>query len=145
MAKPLGLSKNLPLGKAISTKITRALPVGARVNCVDNTGAKELEIISVRGYKGVKRRYPKAGVADLVVASVKKGKPEIRKEVVLAVIIRQKKPYVRYDGSRIRFEDNAAVLVGDDGTPRGTEIKGAIAKEVVERWTKIGSIANIVT
>jgi len=144
MAKPLGLIKNLPLGKAISTKITKTLPPGARLVCADNSGAKEIEIISVRGYKGRKRRYARAGVGDLVVASVKKGKPEIRKEVVLAVVVRQRKPYQRYDGSTIRFEDNAAVLVGDDGSPRGTEIKGAIAREVVERWTKIGSIASIV-
>jgi len=145
MAKPLGLSKNLPLGKAISTKIPRALPVGARLNCADNTGAKELEIISVRSYKGVKRRFPRAGIGDLIVASVKKGKPELRKQVVLAVIVRQKQPYTRYNGSRIRFEDNAAVLVNDDGSPKGTEIKGSIAKEVVERWSKIGTIASIVT
>lgn len=144
MAKPLGLIKNLPLGKSISTRVTKALPVGARLNCADNTGAKELEIVSVRSYKGRKRRYAKGGVSDLVVASVKKGKPEIRKEVVLAVIVRQRKPYTRYDGSRVRFEDNAAVLVEDDGSPRGTEIKGAIAREVVERWTKVGSIASIV-
>ncbi len=145
MAKPLGLSKNLPLGKAISTRISKGLPVGARLTCADNTGAKEIEIIAVRGYKGSKRRYGKAGVSDLVSASVKKGKPEMRREIVLAVIVRQKKPYTRYDGSRIKFSDNAAVLVGDDGTPRGTEIKGAIAREVVERWTKVGSIASIVS
>ncbi|MEM2918170.1 MAG: 50S ribosomal protein L14 [Candidatus Altiarchaeota archaeon] len=144
MAKPLGLSKNLPLGKALTTRITKALHNGSRLTCADNTGAKELEIISVRGYRGVRRRYPRAGVADLVVTTVKKGKPEIRKQVVLAVIIRQKKEYKRYDGSRIRFEDNAAVIVGDDGSPKGTEIKGAVAREAIERWTKIGSIASIV-
>jgi len=144
MAKPLGVMKNLPLGKAVPANITRALPVGARLNCADNTGAKELEIIAVRGYKGVRRRYPKAGVADLVVASVKKGRVDMRKQVVLAVIVRQKKAYTRYNGSKIRFEDNAAVIVSEDGIPKGTEIKTAIAREAAERWNKIGSIASII-
>ena len=144
MAKPIGQSKNLPLGKAISARITKALHNGSRLVCADNTGAKEIEIISTKGYRGVKRRYPRAGVGDLIVTTVKKGKPDIRKQVVLAVIIRQKKGYTRYDGSRIRFEDNAAVLVADDGSPKGTEIKGAVAREAIERWNKIGTIASIV-
>ncbi len=144
MAKPLGVMKNLPLGKALSAKITRVLPVGARLNCADNTGAKELEIIAVKGYKGVRRRLPRAGVADLVVATVKKGRVDMRHQVVLAVIIRQKKSYTRYSGTKIKFEDNAAVIVGDDGIPKGTEIKTAIAREAADRWNKIGSIASIV-
>ncbi len=145
MAKPMGgISKNLPLGKALSARVSRSLPVGARVKCADNTGAKEIEIVAVRGYGGVRRRYPSAGVGDLVVASVKSGKPEMRREIVLAVIVRQKKSYTRANGNKIRFEDNAAVLVTEDGLPRGTEIKGAIAREVTERWTKIGTIASIV-
>jgi len=145
MAKPLaGGGKKPPLGKAIPAKISRCLPTGARLLCADNTGAKELEIIAVRAYKGVRRRLPAAGVGDLVVASVKKGKPDIRKQVVHAVIIRQRKPYTRYNGAKISFEDNAAVIVSEEGVPKGTEIKGAVAREAVERWNKIGSIASII-
>ncbi len=145
MAKPLGgLTKNLPLGKAVTAKITRSIPVGARLVCADNSGAKEIEVIAVRGFKGVLNRLPSAGVGDLVIASVKKGKPELRKQVVLAVIVRQKKAYTRYNGAKIRFEDNAAILISEEGVPRGTEIKGPIAREVTERWMKIGSIASIV-
>lgn len=144
MAKPLGVSKNLPLGKAITANIGRCLPIGARIICADNTGAKELEIIAVRGYRGVKRRLPSAGVGDLVITSVKKGRPDMRNQVVLAVVVRQKRPYTRYNGAKIKFEDNAAVIVGDDGLPKGTEIKGAIAREATERWNKIGTIASIV-
>lgn len=144
MAKPLGVTKNLPLGKAITANISRCLPTGARLVCADNTGAKELEIIAVRGYKGVKRRYPRAGVGDMIVTSVKKGRPDIKKQVVLAIIVRQKKEYTRYNGMKIKFEDNAAVIVGDEGVPRGTEIKGAVAREAAERWNKIGTIASIV-
>jgi len=145
MAKPMGgFSKNLPLGKALTVTIPRSLPTGARLFCADNSGAKEIEIITVRGYHGVRRRYPAAGVGDLVVASVKKGRPDIRKQVVQAVIVRQKKEYRRPNGIKIKFEDNAAILVGDDGAPKGSEIKGAVAREATERWSKIGTIAGVV-
>jgi len=144
MAKPLGVMKNLPLGKAVLARITKSLATGSKLVCVDNTGAKEVEIIAVRTYKGVRRRLPKAGVGDLVIVSVKKGKPELRHQTSLAVIVRQRKEYTRFSGSKIKFEDNAAVLVNDDGIPKGTEIKGAVAREATERWNKIGSIASIV-
>lgn len=144
MAKPLGAMKNLPLGKAVAAKIRRSLTTGAKLVCADNTGAKELEIIAVRGYKGIRNRMPRAGVGDLVIISVKKGKPEMRHQVLPAVIIRQRAPYRRYDGSRIRFEDNAAVIVTEDGLPKGTEIKGAVAREAADKWNKIGSLSGIV-
>ncbi len=145
MAKPLGgMPKNLPLGKAVSANVTRALPAGARMVCADNTGAKEIELITVKGYKGVRSRMPKGGVGNMIVASVKKGRPDIRKQVVLAVIVRQKQPYRRANGSRICFEDNAAIIVTEQGMPRGTEIKGPVAREAAERWGKIGAIASIV-
>ena len=144
MAKPLGASKNLPLGKPIAGRITKALPVGARLVCADNSGAKEIEIMAVRGYKGIRGRFPVAGVGDLVIASVKKGRPDMRHQIVSAVIIRQKHFYRRPSGAKIRFEDNAAVIVGDDGMPKGTEIKTVIAREAAERWNKLGSIASII-
>ena len=145
MAKPLGgLSKNLPLGKAVNANIPRSLPVGARLVCADNSGAKELEVIAVRGYKGVHNRYPAAGVGDMVIASVKKGTPDIRKQIVKAVVIRQSKEFLRRDGSRIKFSDNAAIVVGDEGLPKGTEVKGPVAREATERWNKIGTISTIV-
>jgi large subunit ribosomal protein L14 len=145
MAKPLGgMPKNLPLGKAVSARITRSLNTGARLVCADNTGAKEIEVISVRGYKGVRNRMPKCGVGDMIVASVKKGRPDMRKQVIQAVIIRQRQAYRRANGSRICFEDNAAIIVGEDGMPKGTEIKGAVAREAAERWGKIGAISSIV-
>lgn len=123
---------------------TRALTTGSRLVCADNTGAKELEIVSVREYHGVLRRYPKAGVGDMVMASVKKGRPDVRKKVVNAVIVRQKKEYRRASGIRIKFEDNAAVITGEDGVPTGTEIRGPVAKEAVEKWVRLSSAANIV-
>ena len=131
--------------KAIKAKITRALPFGAYVSVCDNSGAKIIKIISVKGHKTVKGRIAAAGVGDLVLASVKKGKIGIRKTVVPAVIVRQKKEYRRLDGTRIKFEDNAAVVLKDEkGNPLGTLPKGPIAKEACDRWPGIAKLANIV-
>ncbi len=130
--------------RAIRANIPRALPTGARLVCADNTGARELEIIAVKGYKGVRRRYPAAGVGDIVVVTVKKGTPEIRKQVHYAVIVRQRKEYRRPDGTRVKFEDNAAVITNERGEPRGSEIRGAVAREAAERFAKIGTIASVI-
>ena len=130
--------------KAIQTKITKPLPVGAKINCADNTGAKVLQIISVRGFKGTRRTKPTAGVADFVTCRVYKGDEKVRKEIHKAVIIRQRKEYRRANGMRISFEDNAAVLVTDKGEARGSIVKGPVAKEAVQRFSTIGKIANIV-
>ncbi|MCW3132699.1 MAG: 50S ribosomal protein L14 [Candidatus Methanospirare jalkutatii] len=130
--------------KGISAKVTRALPTGAVLECADNTGAKVLQIIAVVGYKGTRRRYPSAGVGDMVVVTVKKGRPEVRKQVMRAVIIRQRKEYRRPSGIRIKFEDNAAVIVDDKGNPKGSEIRGPVAREAVERFSHIASAATII-
>ncbi len=130
--------------RGIKAKVVRALPSGARIKVADNSGAKEIEIIQVIGYKGVRRRYPSAGVGDMVVASVKKGTPEMRKQKVYAVIIRQKKEYRRPNGMRVKFADNAVVIVNEKGEPKGSDIKGPVAKEAAERWSKIASLARII-
>jgi large subunit ribosomal protein L14 len=122
----------------------KALPVGAKLVCADNTGVKELQIIAVVGYKGSRRRMPKAGVGDQIVGAVKKGTPEFKKKVVRAVIVRQRKEYRRTDGIRVKFEDNAAVLINPDGSPRGTQVRGAVAREAAERWPKVAGICSIV-
>jgi large subunit ribosomal protein L14 len=130
--------------KAISSKITSALQVGSIMRCADNSGAKELQIISVRGYKGIARTRPKAGVADLVTCRVYRGIEKVRHQVFKAVIVRQKKEYRRADGMRVEFEDNAAVLVNDKFDPIGSMIKGPVAKEVIERFKTVGKIAGII-
>ncbi len=129
--------------KAIPASIPRALPVGAQLVCADNSGARIVEIIAVRGYKGVRRRYPSAGIGDLVVVTVKKGTPDMRKQIHHAVIIRQRKEYRRPDGTRVKFEDNAAVITDAEGNPKGSEIRGAVAREAAERFMKIASIATV--
>ena len=131
--------------KAVKAKVTRGLQRGSYLTACDNSGAKTLFIISFRGGKGVKGRNPSGGVGHLVTASVRGGDPEMRKKVVNAVIVRQRKEYRRTDGMRIRFEDNAAVVLKDDkGNPKGTLIKGPIAREVVGRWPAIAKIAKLV-
>ena len=130
--------------KAISSTVTKGLTLKTRCVCADSSGAKEVEIISVFGHKGNKRMLPKAGIANMVNVVVKKGKPEIRKKVERAVVVRVRKEYRRPDGLRIKFEDNAVVLVDEKGLPKGSEIKGVIAKEVGERWPKVAGIASAV-
>ena len=107
----------------------------------DNTGAKELMCIRVLG--GTGRRY--AGVGDVVVAAVKKAAPggQVKKgEVVRAVIVRSAKGVRRADGTYVRFDDNAAVLIKDDKNPRGTRIFGPVARELRDKdYMKILSLA----
>lgn len=131
--------------KALKCKMVRALPSQAMVSTCDNSGAKILKIFSVKGHNTTRGRYQAAGIGDLVLASVKKGKLEMRKTVVMAVIVRQKKEFRRPDGTRVKFEDNAAIVLKDDkGNPKGTIFKGPIAKEVAERWPAVAKIASIV-
>ncbi len=130
--------------KGMKAKVTRALPVGAYINCADNSGAKLLQIISVVGYKGRRKRLPSAGVGSVVKVTVKKGEFKLRKKVFSAVIVRQKKEYRRRNGIRVYFEDNAAVLINEKGDPMGSEVKGPVAKEAVERFSSIGKIATMV-
>ena len=107
----------------------------------DNTGAKELMCIRCLG--GSYRKYARVG--DIIVASVKSAAPAgmVKKgEVVKAVIVRTKKPTRRADGSYIRFDENAAVIIKEDGNPKGTRIFGPIARELREKnYMKILSLA----
>jgi large subunit ribosomal protein L14 len=126
------------------SKVNAGLQVGSYVNVADNSGAKEIMIINVPLIKTRLRRLPFAGVGDLVVASVKKGTPQMRRQIVYAVIVRQRRPFRRPDGTWVSFEDNAAVLVNPDGTPRGSEIRGPIAREAAERWPKVAKLATMI-
>ncbi len=129
----------------LKARVTRALPVGCKIETCDNSGAKIIRVFTVRNLKTTKGRIQSCGVGDLVMASVQRGRPDMRKQVVFAVIVRQKKEYRRADGTRIKFEDNSAVVLKDDkGNPKGTIFKGAIAKEACERWPGIAKIASIV-
>lgn len=131
--------------QAVRARIPKCINHGSLIGTCDNSGAKIVRLVSVIGSKPVKERKPSAGIGDLVMVSVRKGVPEMRKQVVYAVIVRQRKEYKRASGIRVRFEDNAAVVLKDeDGNPKGTLIKGPIPKEVVERWPAIGKLANTI-
>lgn len=130
--------------EGVKARIPRAINSAARMECTDNTGARIVEVISVLKYRGVKNRHPRAGIGDMLIVSVKKGTPEMRKQILKAVIVRQKKEFKRPDGLRVSFEDNACVLVDDEGVPKGTEIKGPVAREAAERYSKIASAASII-
>lgn len=112
-----------------------------RLKAADNTGARQLMCIGVLG--GTGKRYARVG--DIIVASVKKATPGavVKKgEVVRAVIIRCAQPYRRPDGSHIRFDENAAVILTDKNNPKGTRIFGPVAREMREKnFTKIISLA----
>jgi len=131
--------------KPVKAKVTKGLNFGSCIPVCDNSGAKVIRLFAVFGRKTVKGRYCSAGVGDLIMATVKEGKPEMKKQVVLAVIVRQKKEYRRPDGMRVAFEDNAAVVVKDKaGNPKGTLIKGPVAKEAASRWPGIAKLASII-
>jgi len=130
--------------EALKADVTQGLEKGSLVTCADNTGARELKIISVQGYSGTLNRHPKAGLGDKVTVSVTKGTPEMRRQILEAVLIRQRKPIRRPDGTRVKFEDNAAVIIDEVEEPRGTEIKGPIAREVAERFGSVASTATMI-
>lgn len=113
----------------------------ARLNVADNSGAKLIQCITVLG--GASKSG--AQIGDVISASVKVAIPRAgvkKKEVVKAVIVRQRKPFRRADGSSISFDENAAVIINDDKTPRGSRIFGTIPRELRERgYTKIISLA----
>lgn len=112
-----------------------------RLTCADNTGARELLCIRVMG--GSNRRY--ASVGDVIVATVKDALPNMpvkKSEVVKAVVVRVRANVKRKDGTTIRFDDNAAVIIQKDGNPKGTRVFGPIARELRDKnFTKIISLA----
>merc|ERR1711964_602853 len=122
-------------------RITSSLKVAAIINCADNSGAKNLYMIAVRGCGSRLNRMPSASLGDMFLASVKKGKPELRKKVLLAVVIRQRRAWRRKDGTFIYFEDNAGVIVNDRGEMKGSAIQGPVGKECADAYPKIASAA----
>ena len=131
--------------KAISSKRMHSMNLGCMMIAADNSGAKIVRLVAVKHGKGTKGRQMCAGIADLVKVSVRKGIPEMRKQVFDAVIVRQKKEWRRNTGERIAFADNAVAILKDEkGEPKGTQIKGPIAREVSERWSSVAKLASII-
>lgn len=132
--------------KGLKANVTKGVQVGTRVKIADNSGAKEVEIVAVKKYRGIKKRYPRCGVGDVFIGAVKSGNPDMKHQIVICVLIRQRKEYKRRSGVRIKFADNAAVVLKelDKGEPKGTVIKGPVAREAIERFTLLTRISSIV-
>jgi len=131
--------------KAISAKVTRGLNIGSMVVASDNSGARIVRITSVKHGKSKKGRQQYAKLGDWVKVSVRAGKPDLHGQVFDAVVIRTRKPYRRLTGERVCFEDNAVALLKDEkGNPKGTQIKGPVAREIQERWKEVSKIAEFV-
>ena len=117
---------------------------GSRIIIADNSGAKIAQIINVDGYKGRLRRLPKASVGSVCTVTIKKGKPELRGNIVKVVIVRQKMIYRRLDGTRLCFEDNAGVIITPEGEPKATEVRGPISREAAEMFPRLASISSLI-
>ncbi|MBS3068880.1 50S ribosomal protein L14 [Candidatus Micrarchaeota archaeon] len=130
--------------KGLGSSVTKGLCTGSTILCNDNSGAKIVQIIGTKGAHAVRSMYPKVGVGDIVTVAVKKGSLAMKKKILKAVVVRQRKEFRRANGMRIQFEDNAVVIIDDQGLPVGTEIKGAISREVADRFPKVAAIAAAV-
>ena len=121
------------------------------MNCADNTGAKNLYVIAVTATGSRLNRFPRGSVGDMFLGTVKKGKPDLRKKVMPAVIVRQRKAYRRREGYYLYFEgniilsfksllvDNAGVIVNPKGEMKGSAVTGPVAKECAELWPRIAA------
>ncbi|MFW9930107.1 MAG: uL14 family ribosomal protein [Candidatus Thorarchaeota archaeon] len=131
-------------GGGPQSRFTRGLPIGATLVASDNSGARLLNLIAVKGAKTRLRRVPSAKLGDLIICSVTKGSQKVRRQIVHAVVIRQKQRIRRHDGTIISYYDNAAVVTNEIGEPKGSEIRGAVAKEAAERFPRIASTATLI-
>ena len=124
--------------------ITRGVSVGSILKCADNSGAKLARIIAVPKFKNRYQQLGLATVGSMVVVSIQKGTPDMRRKIMRAIVVRQRQHFRRASGQVIEFEDNALVIVSDDGEPKGSEISGPIAREVAVLWPRLASIASII-
>jgi len=128
--------------RGLAGKQTRGLPSMARLQVADNTGAKIAQVITVKKLGGTMRRYPAAGIGDLIKVSIKRGTPDTRRQMYHAVVIRQRRPFRRVDGTWVQFEDNACVITNEKGEVQGSDIKGPVSREAAERWPRIAATAK---
>ena len=140
----MSVKKSKSAMQGIKLKMALGLPVGALINCADNSGAKNLYIFAAKRIQAALNRLPAASVGDMVLCTVKTGKPELRKKVLYAVIVRQRKSWRRRDGYFIYFQDNAGVIVSNKGDMKGSTILGPIAKECADLWPKLAAAAESV-
>ena len=114
------------------------------MNCAENTGAKNFYIIAVTTISARLNRFPSGSVEDMFLASVMKGKPNLRKKVMPAVSVRQRKPIHRRESHLLYFKDNAGFIVNTKGEMKGSGITGPVAKECAEFWPRIAANAGLI-
>lgn len=124
-------------------RVSYGVQNGTRIIVADNSGAKIAEIINVDGSKTRLRRLPKAAVGMICTVTIKKGRPDLRGNIMKAVIVRQKQMIRRLDGTRLCFEDNAGVLMKAE-EPIASEIRGPIAREAAEAYPRLASISSLI-
>ena len=130
--------------KDIKANAITGIQNGTLVNIIDNSGGKIARIIAFRNYRGTCRRLQRGGIASFCIVSVIRGTLELRKAkgVQYAIIVRQRGAIHRTNGERVCFEDNAGILTSKEGEPKGTMIRGVVAREAVLRWPTIGNLAT---
>jgi large subunit ribosomal protein L23e len=122
--------------------ITRGVQTETYLNVIDNSGAKIVKVIGVKGFRGRLNMIPCGCIGDVVVCSVKKGNSEMRKKIVYGIVIRQKKIFKRKDGMNVCFEDNGCCIVTGKGELKGTQISGPVPREVADTWPRIAALAS---
>ena len=131
--------------KAIKSTVTQGLSIGSKVHTCDNSGAKLARVVAVKHKKTTKRQVAGAGVGDMVIVSVLTGRQDMVHQVVPAVVVRQRQEFKRPNGVRVTFEDNSIVICKDEkGNPKGTILKGPVAKEACIRFPGISKIASVI-
>jgi len=131
--------------KATGAKLTKSMNLGCVAKVADNSGALLARIVSVKHGKIRKGTQQYAKLGDWVKVAIQKGTPEMKGNVFDAIVVRQKKPIRRLTGERVAFVDNAVVILKDDkGNPKGTQVKGPVAREINERWPSVAKIAKFV-
>jgi large subunit ribosomal protein L14 len=140
----MGTRRKMGRKRLVKPRTSYGVSNGTRLFITDNSGAKIAKIINVDHSKTRQRRLPKATVGDVVTVTIKKGKPELRGNILKAVVVRQRRIFRRIDGTRLCFEDNAGVIITPEGDPKGTEIRGPIAREAAEMFPRLASISSLI-
>ena len=140
----MGTRRKTGRKRVVKPRTSYGLCNGSKILITDNSGAKIAQIINVDHSKTKLRRLPKATVGSVCTVTIKRGKPEMRGNILKAVIVRQRMIYRRLDGTRLCFEDNAGVLISKEGDPKGTEIRGPIAREAAEMFPRLASISSLI-
>ena len=140
----MGTRRKLGRKTLVKPRTSYGVQNGSRIFITDNSGAKIAQIINVDHAKTRLRRLPKATVGDVCTVTIKKGRPDLRGNILKAVIVRQKMIFRRLDGTRLCFEDNAAVIITKEGDPKATEIRGPIAREAAELFPRLASISSLI-